>query len=246
MLGRTYGEELRKLLDQIDRTQYDAIRKAAAAVADCLMAGGCFHLLDTGHMLMTEAVGRAGGLMLVAPVKVDVTVENPTRPRPGVGKKRVYLDEIAGLPEFILARSNIVSGDVFLISSVSGKNVLPVELALRAQAMGVKVIGLTSVAYSKALTPEHPSGKRLCEVADIVIDNCGVVGDAVVRVEGMDAPICPTSGITAAYIWWQLEAEIVEALRARGVTPHVYLSNHVPGADEYNRKALSEFAEAGI
>lgn len=245
MSGLSYGQKLRGLLDLIDRTQIEPIRKAAAMIAETVAAGGCFHLMDTGHMLTSEAVGRAGGLMLVTPLTAEVKVENPARPRPGLGKKRVFFDEIEGFPQYILAKSNVVPGDVIMISSVSGKNVMPVELAIRAREIGVKVIALCSLAYSRALTPAHPSGKRLYEVADLVIDNCGVVGDAVVKLEGMEACICPTSGITAAYIMWTLEVEIAEALLARGIEPHAYLSNHLPGADEYNRMALAAYAEKG-
>lgn len=246
MLGHRYSSALMGVLERIERDGYDNIVKAALLVADSVTRGGCFHLLDTGHMLSHEAVGRVGGLMLVAPINITVEVTNPSHPRKNVSKKRVFLDQIEGLPEFVLQKSNVVSGDVLLISSVSGKNVLPVEVALRAREMGVTVIALTSVEYSRALAPEHPSGKRLYEVADIVLDNCGVVGDAIVSVDGMDAKIGPTSGIASAYIMWMLEAEIVEALLRKGVKPHVYISNHMPGADEYNRNALREFAEQGV
>ena len=245
MSGLAYGKRLRELLDTIDQTQSEAIRKAAALIADAAVAGGCFHLMDTGHMLTSEAVGRAGGLMLITPLAVEVKVENPARQRPGLSKKRVFFDEVQGLPEFILAKSNVIPGDVLMVSSVSGKNVMPVEVALKAREMGVKVIALSSVAYSRTLAAEHPSGKRLYEVVDLVIDNCGVAGDAVVQLPGLPAPICPTSGITAAYIMWTLQVEIVEALLAKGVEPHIYLSNHLPGADEYNRKALAAFDAQG-
>lgn len=245
MLGQKYLDGLRGVLDEIGRTQGEHLARAADLIADSLAAGGAVHLLDTGHLLMQEMFGRVGGLMLLRPVKTTFEVDNPGPARPGLIKRKVYLDEIPGLPEFVLDRSNIFPGDVLIVGSVSGKNVLPVGMALLARERGVKVIALTSVTYSKSLAPQHPSGKHLFEAADVVLDNCGVVGDASLTVPGLDAPFGPTSGITAACLLWMLEAEVVERLLARGLKPHVYLSNHLPGADEFNRKALAEYEKLG-
>lgn len=245
MLGRKYLDGLREVLDTIGRTQGENLGRAADLISEAVAAGGAAHLLDTGHLLMQEMFGRVGGLMLLRPVKVAVEVENPGPARAGRIKRKVYLDEIPGLPEFVLDRSDVFPGDVLIVGSVSGKNVLPVGVALLARERGIKVIALTSVAYSSSLAPQHPSGKRLYEVADVVLDNCGAVGDASLEVPGLDARIGPTSGIAAACLMWMLEAEVVERLLAKGLKPHVYLSNHLPGADEFNRRALAEYARVG-
>lgn len=245
MLGIEYLRSLRAVLDRIEQTQSENLALAADIIADCVSRGGAVHLMDTGHLLMHEMFGRTGGLMLLRPVKIAIEVENPGPQRPDKRKAKVYLDEIPGLPQFVFDRSNIFPGDVLIIGSVSGKNALPVGLALLAREQGVKVVALTSKAYSEALTSRHPSGKKLYEVADVVLDNCGVVGDAILEVPGMDAKICPTSGIVAACIMWMLEAEVVERLLAKGLKPHVYLSNHMPGAQDFNRRALAECERLG-
>ncbi|MCR4426461.1 MAG: sugar isomerase domain-containing protein [Firmicutes bacterium] len=245
MLGEKYLEAVREVLSRIGETQKQSLARAAELAAEAIAKGGAIHLLDTGHLLMHEMFGRVGGLMLLRPVQLTLEVENPGPKRRGRSKPKVYLDEIPGLPQFVLDRSEIYPGDVLIIGSVSGKNVLPVGVALLAREQGVKVIALTSVEYSRFLEPRHPSGKRLFEVADVVLDNCGVVGDATLEVPGMEAKICPTSGIAAACLMWMLEAEIVEALLARGMKPHVYLSNHMPGAGEFNRRALEEYESQG-
>lgn len=245
MLPERYFAEMRKVLDKIEKTQMENLNRAADFIVESAAQGGCLHILDTGHMLMHEAVGRVGGLMMMTPVHISVEVNNPARPRKGVSKKRVFLDEIAGFPEFVLAKSEIYRGDVLIVGSVSGKNVLPVEVAIRAREQGVKVIAVTSVEYSSSLKAEHPSGKRLYEVADVVLDNGSIVGDAVVPVEGLDVKICPTSGIAAAYLIWALTAQVVEKMLARGMKPSIYMSNHLPGADAYNRQALQEYQEKG-
>jgi len=92
------------------------------------------------------------------------------------------MDSIEGLPQFIVEKSNMLPGDVLLVGSVSGINILPVQMAMDAQKLGLTVIGLTAVEYSSKLEPRHPSGKRLFEACDIVLDNCSNVGDTLVYV----------------------------------------------------------------
>jgi len=243
--GAAYLDEIRSLLDKIQTTQAENIAEAADMIVDAVSHGGAVHVMDTGHMLMHELFGRTGGLMMLRPVNITMDVQNPGPARAGKVKPKVYLDQIPGLPQFVLDRSDIFAGDVLIIGSVSGKNTLPVGLALLAREQGVKVIALTSVAYSAALQGEHPSGKRLFEAADVVLDNCGIVGDAALDIEGIDAKVGPTSGIAAAAIMWALEMEIMERMARRGMKPSVWLSNHMPGAGEFNRHSREECDKRG-
>lgn len=245
MLSAKYFENMKKVLEKIEKTQMDAIMESARVIAKSLTEGGIWHLHDTGHMLMHEAIGRTGGMMAVRPVYVEVEVNNPTRNRMNTNKTNVYLDGIAGLPEFIIGKANMEPGDVLMIGSVSGKNILPVELAIKAKEKGLTTIALTSVEYSSALKSAHPSGKRLFEVCDIVLDNCSNVSDTLVQVEKLNMGICPSSGIAAAYIMWALQSEIIELLLKEGKTPHVYLNNHMPGASRINNKAWAEYEKFG-
>lgn len=247
MLMQQYFTNMKQVLERIEATQAAGIEQAALAIADSLENGGIWHLLDTGHMLMHEAVGRTGGMMAVRPVKVTVEVDNPTRYREEdvAKKKRVFMDEIAGLPAFIVGKSKMMPGDVLMIGSVSGINILPVEMALHARKLGMTVIALTSVEYSAYLQPMHPDGKRLYESCDIVLDNCSAVGDTVVWSEGLGQGLCPSSGIAAAYIMWALQARVVELMLARGKKPSVYTSNHMPGAGKMNGEAWSRYEKEG-
>ena len=245
MLTELYFENLKAVLDKIEKTQRENISKCAEVIADSLCNNGIWHLLDTGHMLMHEGVGRAGGMMAVRPVKTEVEVNNPTRLRPIPGKKNVYLDEIEGFPKFVLGKANIMTGDILMIGSVSGINILPVEMALKAREMGVKTIALTSVEYSGFLKSNHSSGKRLFEVCDYVLDNCGVVGDALVEVEGLGKSICPSSGLAASYLMWALQADVVEKMLARGKKPSVYISNHIENASLINNESWKQYEICG-
>jgi len=246
MLTELYFKNMKTVLEKIETTQIKAIHKSAEMIVRCLENGGIWHLLDTGHMLMYEAVGRTGGMMAVRPVRVMVDVSNPVRYREAdVTKSKVYMDEIEGFPDFIIKKSNMQHGDVLMIGSVSGINVLPVEMAICAHKIGLTVIGLTSVEYSEFLESKHKSNKKLHEVCDVVLDVCCGIGDTLVHVEELDQEMCPASGIAASYIMWALQARVVERLLEDGKKPRIYISNHMPGAGKHNSMAWAEYEKVG-
>lgn len=247
MLAERYFVEMKKVLEDIEKTQKEAIRAAAAAIVESVTNGGVWHLFDTGHMLMYEAVGRAGGLMMVTPIHSEIRVAHPARPRTiPPNPDPFFMDQIQDLPRYILGQAKVQAGDVMLIGSVSGINVMSVEMARLARERGIKTIALTSVSASRRFEPRHPSGKRLFEMADLVIDNCVPYGDALVEVEELGGQkICPASGIAASYINWALQAEIVEQLVKLGLKPSVYMSNHLPNAGQFNAEARTRYEKQG-
>ena len=204
-----------------------------------------WQILDTGHMLMHEGVGRTGGMMALKPILVTCEVNNPTRPRFIEGRPTIYYTQIPGFSKFVLNRANLTAGDTLIVGSVSGYEVFPVDVAITAREMGVKVIGFTSVAYSQTLTPRHESGKRLYEVCDVVLDNCCKPGDTLVPCPELGIEVCPSSGIGASYLMWALQATVIEEMLARGKKPSVYMSNHAPGATAHNAQAKKTYLELG-
>lgn len=245
-LPRQYFQAVERVLACIRSTQAEAIDRAAALITEAVTGGHACHLYDTGHMLTHELVGRAGGLLLFSPIRTTLEVHHAARPRPeAVGRVRLNWDELEGLARLILSQSACAAGDVLIIGSVSGVSHLAVGLVLEARRMGLHTIAITSTVYARALESTHPSGKRLFEVADIVLDHATPVGDAVVRVPDLGAAICPVSGIAAAYLMWALAARVVERMLAAGRLPSVLVSNHLPGAPERNAAARRRFVELG-
>jgi len=120
---------------------------------------------------------------------------------------------------------------------------VPVQLALDARDAGVYTIAITSVTYSSAETSRHPSGKRLFEVCDLVIDNHGCIGDAELEIEGFDGKVSPTSTVTGAAIINAIVAEAVAEFVARGVEPPVFMSANLDGGDEYNARIMERYRE---
>lgn len=237
-----YFDALEDLIRRVREDEAEKISTVARICADSIARGGVVHIHDTGHMLNSELVHRAGGLALVTPFSFALNVNNPNAYRE---KEQCSVDVTSETVALALKRSNIRPGDVLFVGSVSGKSKGVVELAVQSRQMGVTVIAVTSLSYSSQLESEHPSGKRLFEVADIVIDNHAPYGDAMLEVEGLDVKACPASGIAAASIMWAVTAGIIEELLKRGITPTVYRSVNAPGGPEDVKSRQQRYRELG-
>ena len=211
------------IAQQAAETQLGAIRVAAGLVADALADGKTFWVFGTGHShtLAEELYGRAGGL-----ADVRAILEPGLMLHEGLQKSSL-LERLPGLADVLLEINPLESGDVLLIASNSGRNAVPVEFALGARARGVKVIALTSLAHSNATTSRAPGGQRLFETADVVIDNCGVPGDALIKVPGTPEPTGATSTLVGALLLQALTVEVVTRLTDRGQPPNILRSLNV-------------------
>ncbi|GAA1113036.1 SIS domain-containing protein [Kribbella jejuensis] len=204
-------------------TQLGPIRIAAGLVADALADGRTFWVFGTGHShtLAEELYGRAGGL-----ADVRAILEPGLMLHEGLQKSSL-LERLPGLAEVLLEVNPLEAGDVLLIASNSGRNAVPVEFALGARERGVRVIALTSLAHSNATPSRAPNGQRLFETADVVIDNCGVPGDALITVPGTPDPTGATSTLVGALLLQALTVEVVTRLTDRGQPPKVLRSLNV-------------------
>ena len=223
-----YYQAVNELLARIAGTQQENITKAAQAMADCVKRDELIYLLGSGHSLAIAMEGyyRAGGLACV-----DV-IEDTTFGR---------AERVEGYAETVLKNYNISSGSVVVIVSNSGRNAMPIETAIWCKERGIKTIAITSLAHSNSVTSRHSSGKKLFELADIVIDNCGVAGDAILEIEGLPGRACPTSGLAGIFIVESMVAQTIENLIKSGVRPPVFISANVDGGDEHNEGLLTKY-----
>ena len=217
-----FGKAL-AIAHQAAETQLGAIRVAAGLVAEALAGGKRFWVFGTGHShtLAEELYGRAGGL-----ADVRAILEPGLMLHEGLQKSSL-LERLPGLAAVLLEVNQLASGDVVLIASNSGRNAVPVEFALGARERGAQVIALTSLAHTTSTTSRAPGGQRLFETADVVIDNCGVPGDALIEVPGSPELIGATSTMLGAMLVQALTVEIVTRLAERGETPNVLRSLNV-------------------
>jgi len=242
LLIKDYFDAIQARIDAIRADESDKIAEVARICADSIAAGGVLHIHDTGHMLNTELSGRAGGLVGFTPFSYGINVASPNSYRMSEDPAPDLTAEIIALS---LRKSTIRTGDVLFVGSVSGKSEGVVELALQAKEMGVTTVGVSSIAYSSALESQHPSGKRLFEVVDIALDNHAPYGDGMLEVEGLDATVCPASGLCAATIMWAVMAGTIESLLAKGIVPTVYKSVNAPGGPEDVNARQQRYKELG-
>ncbi len=233
-----YMEAVRDLLDDIARTQADAIDRAASALVETIKCDGTIFLFGSGHshMLAEEGHYRAGGLAPVTPILIDALMLHEGALR------STAIERIAGLAEGLLKTYAPKPGDVLFIFSNSGVNAVPVEMALAGKQAGLTVIAVISAAYAE-VAQRGPTGKKLGEVADIVIDNRGVVGDAVVPIGERGFRVGPTSTIAGAFILNAIVAETAWRLDQQGLPVPAYISANVPGASEHNRALIERYSE---
>ena len=239
MLAKTYLQNIQTLIGELIDTQTPAIEQAAEAIASAIAEGHSLFGFGCNHSLLPilDIYYRAGGLMLVNPIIAPgllLELHPPTLTS--------KMEQLEGYADIALASAPIKAGDVLILISVSGRNAVPVEAALKAKALGAVVIGVTSKAFSDSQTPRNKLGKKLIDVVDIVIDNLVPPGDASLTLEGVPHKFTPVSGVSSVALMHALMAETIERLVARGITPPIYLSGNIEGGAAYNDRMLAENA----
>ena len=234
-----YLRQLCALLDEIILTQTPAIEACAGAFADALERGGDIFLFGTGHssLLAEELFYRAGGLVKLRPILDGALMLHES------ASKSTEAERAPGCAEKLMQRYGVKKDDVIVIISNSGRNAVCVDMALLAKNMGATVIALTNLRHSRVSASRHPCGKRLFELADIVLDNCGCVGDASVYFDELGLCAAPTSTSAGAAILNAAVAGCIELLLGRGVTPEVFASSNVDGGDGINAAYLQKYRD---
>ncbi|MFB3905541.1 MAG: sugar isomerase domain-containing protein [Acidobacteriota bacterium] len=234
MSFHTYIDSLQLILEKIKTEQADKIRQAGRLVADSLFANGIIHAFGTGHshLIAHEIFYRAGGLAAVNPILDERLIFLK-----GV-LESTRAERETGLAKRILENEQIEAGDVAILISNSGRNAVPVEMALEMRARGVKVIAVTSLEQSRSSTSRHPSGKRLFELADIAIDNGVPHGDAVLCLPGSLLRIGPSSTVAGAAIVNSIVIEAAALLVERNRKAPILPSANIEGTTEETLKAI--------
>lgn len=246
------------LVAEIERTQLPAIGASADVCADAIAAGGLVHLFGTGHsrIPIEEMFPRYGSYPGFHPI-AELSMTFHTQIAGANGQRQaMFIERVEGLAEVILSNFRVLPTDAMVVFSAGGTTAVPIEMAMVARRRGLPVIAVTAVAHSMAGNSGHSSGTRLLDHADIVIDLCTPVGDAMVPVEGVDTPVGPGSTVANAVIVNELKVQTAERLAARGVLPPVLTSSAVVGAarsaelfdaayDEHARRLALELSGSG-
>lgn len=197
------------------------IEAAGKAVADAIAADHNVYTFGSGHseLVAREAMWRAGGL---APM---IAIQDHT----GGDAER-----IEGVAKLILGHYILREGGVMIVISNSGINPVPVEAAMIANEAGMKTVALTARAHSDDVLPRHSSGKKLYDVADIVIDTHTPRGDTSVQLPQSGLMTGATSTLAGVFIMDAITVHAAALLDERGITPPVLVSANVPEGDAHN------------
>jgi uncharacterized phosphosugar-binding protein len=237
--GRDYLSVVHRLVKRLEDDGWPSIERAAELLADALARGGTVHAFGTGHshMLAEELFYRAGGLVRVSPILFDGLMLHGSAPL------STWLERVPDIADALLLDHPMTEGDVLIVASNSGSNAVSSRLVQLAQGLGVRVIAVTSIKHATSPAARANPLPRLHELADVVLDNGGVVGDAAVDVRGLGQKVGPTSTVLGAAILNAVVAEAVQRLVDRGIVPDVYTSANTEGGDAANR-ALARPAAA--
>lgn len=234
--AQSYMDAVRERLDVIANQEMEGIREAAEAVVTAVEAGGIVYLFGTGHshMLAEEGHYRAGGLAAVCPVLSSSLMLHEG------AVSSTQLERTSGIGPAVLDRYRPTKDDVLFVFSNSGVNNVPVETALAAKANGMTVIAIVARDYA-ARVPAGETGRKLADVADIVLDNHGVPGDALVQVGTGGLRVGPLSTVAGAFILNAILTEVAERLSKSDTKLPIYISANMPNAKSHNAELVERY-----
>lgn len=224
------------LLQTISTEEEDLIEKAGTALAEVFRRDGLLYVFGCGHshMIQEELFYRAGGLAPISPI-----FETSTMLHEGAVKSS-YIERMSGYAQHVLDRYPFSPADALLISSTSGINSFPIEMAQAAKKTGATVVGISSLNYLQASSRQE-NGLHLPDVCDFVIDNHVPVGDASVQINADGTKSGPLSTLASIFIANQLVLTACEKLIEWGIEPPVYKSGNCPGGDQYNADLVTRY-----
>jgi uncharacterized phosphosugar-binding protein len=236
-----YLTVIQAVLEKVGTGQGRAKRRAAEILTECVRSGGVIQAFGCGHSeaLAMEIAGRAGGLVPTNRIALRDIVLYGGDPIEALADPMV--ERGAEIAHRLYELAPVKPDDAFVIASNSGINGAVVEMALLVKERGHPLIAITSAEHSAAVGSRHPSGRKLGDIADVVLDNGAPYGDAALALPGGGA-VGAVSSITAALLAQQIVTEVVANLIADGVTPPVYLSDNVPGGREHNAEIEARYA----
>ncbi len=233
-----YFDKVQQIIEKAIETQSGRVRELAEWMAETIIADHLIYVFGAGHagIISEELCYRAGGLVPINAILAPGLTLN-TYPL----TLETALERLSGYAEIILESSQIMAGDLLIIHSNSGRNTISIEMAEIAKEKGIRVAGLTSLAHANSVKSRHPKGKKLMDVVDLVIDNCGVPGDAVVAYESYSQKCGATSTVVGSMLMNAAVSETVRILLERGYPPPLTKSANLDDSEEYNQKIWDRY-----
>lgn len=231
--ARSYLAACRKLVEIVER-QLPEIETAADWFAQTILAGRMVHLFGAGHsrILVEEMWPRYGSFPGFHPiVELSLTFHNQVVGANGQ-RQAMFLENVPGLAARILRNFDLSATDCALVASSGGCNVAPIEMAAEFRQRGIKVVAVVSRRHSEASSSHHSSGRKLTDYANLVLDTGAPIGDAMVKLTGLQTPVAPGSTVGGCMVINALKAEVAARLTAAGQPPRVLTASAIVGREQ--------------
>ena len=240
-----YIATLHTQLDTL-KTKQPAVEQAAQLVADSLRTGHVVWLHEIVHAIQRDFINRAGGLASIRSFSWSFSMDESLPKIFKTQRKKSSNPELqAEFVRLVLKQSSVREGDIMIMGSVSGRNVVPVELAKSSKEMGLKVIAFTSMPYAEKTPSVHPSGKSLYEFADVVLDLNTPYGDAAMDIPGYESSLVPLSGFSAITMGWMLWGRVLELMGTDAQPPAAFMSVNREGGQDFFDKIIELWDSRG-
>lgn len=236
-----YIEKIKEIIQKVETNESESITNAIELMTQTIKNKNNIYAFGASHagIITMEMYYRAGGLVLVNPIfakEVLLDVEPITQTS--------KMESLEGYGKIIAEGIDFQENDLLIVHSVSGRNPVAIDLVLEAKNKGVKILSITNVSYSKETKSRHSSGKRLYEVSDIVIDNHGVTGDAIVEIPNTNQTMGPSSTVIGSLIVNTVITETIKKLEAQGMDPlPIFYSANIDGGKEKNDQMMKSFKD---
>jgi uncharacterized phosphosugar-binding protein len=241
-LTLTYLRTVTALLERIHAEEYDAIGRAAEALAAQIRQDRLVHIFGPGghsNLAAQEVFFRAGGLMHVSAILDEGTLLS------NGALRSMAIERTPGYGRVVIADAGLGPDDLLILVNAYGINAALIDAALEAKERGATLIGLSSRRHAAETAPDHParhpSKANLHDLVDIAVDTKVPIGDAVISIDGVGEPIAAVSTFANAYTLNALVLRTVQLLAESGVEPPVWRSGNAPGGDEANARFLAGF-----
>ena len=235
--SKLYLLSSQELLGRVAITQRESVAQCVKLFTDALASGKMIHTFGTGHshLLAEEIFYRAGGLAAIYPI-LDERLMLHKEVVKGSQNER-----LPGLAQELVDKHPIANGDVVIVISNSGGNQVTIDLVKLAQSLGAKVIAVTSINHATSKSARSSAAEKIHQLADVVLDNSGVVGDASVRVAGSPMSAGPTSTVIGGALLQSIVVGTVAECLKRGIEPEIFLSSNLAGGDENNAAIFDKY-----
>ena len=235
--SKLYLLSAQELLGRVAITQRESVAQCVKLFTDALASGKMIHTFGTGHshLLAEEIFYRAGGLAAIYPI-LDERLMLHKEVVKGSQNER-----LPGLAQELVDKHPIANGDVVIVISNSGGNQVTIDLVKLAQSLGAKVIAVTSIKHATSKSARSSAAEKIHQLADVVLDNSGVVGDASVRVAGSPMSAGPTSTVIGGALLQSVVVGTVAECLKRGIEPEIFLSSNLAGGDENNAAIFDKY-----